>query len=202
MPENPPEYAQTVHLLGRARKGDMAAYDQLFEQSAPRLELYLRVRLGKELHSREESRDLLQETYLAAHQDFSRFEDRGQGSFGRWLCQIAENQIRSRADYHGAKKRRPPQDLARVSQVIDRLEADDTDVLTIAGRNEQRAKLAAAIATLPTDERDALLMRHFEGREIAEIAARTGMSPTSCRRLIGRATVRLGGLIDDLGAIQ
>lgn len=199
MSENPPDPPPTIELLARARAGDADAYDRLFEHAAARLELYLRVRLGRELRSREESRDLLQETYLAAHQAFSRFEDRGPGSFVRWLCQIAENQIRTRAEYHGAKKRLAPQDLARVSQVMDRLEADDDGALTLAGRNEQRARLAAALTELPKDEREALLMRHFEGREIAEIAERTGTSPTSVRRRIGRATVRLGGLIDDPG---
>ena len=201
MPNDPRNHAQTVQLLARARGGDANAYDQLFEHAAARLELYLRVRLGKELRSKEESRDLLQETYLAAHQAFGRFEDRGPGSFARWLCQIAENQIRTRAEYHGAKKRRSDGELARVSQVIDRLEAEETGVLTQAGRSEQRTRLAEAIASLPKDERDVLLMRHFEGREIAEIAERMGSSPTSTRRLIGRATVRLGDRIGDLGGL-
>lgn len=201
MPDPTPDHPQTVQLLARARSGDPEAYDQLFEHAAARLKLYLRVRLGKELRSKEESRDLLQETYLAAHQAFSRFEDRGPGSFVRWMCQIAENQIRTRADYHGAKKRRSEGELARVSQVIDRLEAEETGVLTQAGRSEQRTRLAEAITSLPTDERDVLLMRHFEGREIAEIAERMGTSPTSTRRLIGRATVQLGNLIGDVGGL-
>jgi len=197
-----PDHAETAQLLARAKGGDPEAYDQLFEQAASRLELYLRVRLGKELRSKEESRDLLQETYLAAHQAFSRFEDRGPGSFVRWMCQIAENQIRTRAEYHGAKKRRSTNELARVSQVIERLQADDTGVLTQAGRNEQRTQLAQAITSLPDDEREVLLMRHFEGREIAEIAERMGTSPTSTRRLIGRATVRLGNRIGELGSSE
>ncbi|MFN3240006.1 MAG: RNA polymerase sigma factor [Planctomycetota bacterium] len=198
MPHN--DHPETLQLLARAREGDPEAYDQLFEHAAARLELYLRVRLGKQLRSREESRDLLQETYLAAHQAFGRFEDRGPGSFVRWLCQIAENQIRTRAEYHGAKKRSPGE-LARVSQLIDRLEAEQTGVLTQAGRSERRTWLAEAITSLPGDERDVLLMRHFEGREIAEIAERIGTSPTSVRRLIGRATVRLGDLLGEVGGL-
>ena len=53
----------------------------------------------------------------------ARFEDRGDGAFARWLCRIAENCIRARADYHRAEKRVPPAELQRASQVIDRIAA-------------------------------------------------------------------------------
>lgn len=190
-PVPPRDQQPTVVLLARARTGDRDAYDELFAQAAERLRLYLRVRLGAELRGHEETRDLLQETYLAAHRAFERFEDRGEGAFVRWLCRIAENQIRGRLDHHRAQKRRLPGELERATRVLDRVAAAATGPVTAAGRSERRERLAAAMAALPQDEREALLLRHFEGRELDEIAQTLGTSATSVRRLLGRATLRL-----------
>ena len=187
-----PQDEPTVRLIAKANQGDQDAYDQLFAQAAERLQLYLRVRLGTDLRQQEETRDLLQETYLAAHKAFGSFEDRGAGSFVRWLCHIAENCIRARVDYHGARKRQPPGDLERVSQVLDGITAGTSGPASRAARVEQRQRLAAAMADLPRDERDAMLMRHFEGLEVDVIAVKLGTSASSVRRLIGRATLRLG----------
>jgi DNA-directed RNA polymerase specialized sigma24 family protein len=37
-----------------------------------------------------DSRDVLQEAYLAAHRDFDRFEWRDEGAFLRWLFRIVD----------------------------------------------------------------------------------------------------------------
>lgn len=201
-PDNPPHDAATVVLIRQANAGDREAYDQLFAQAAERLRLYLKVRLGTVLREKEDTCDLLQETYLAAHKAFGKFEDRGQGSFVRWLCQIAENCIRARADYHGADKRRPKAELERASQVLDRITAGTLGPVSRAARAEGRSKLAAAMAELPRDERQAMLMRHFEGLQIDAIAQALGTSETSTRRLLGRATVRLGSVLQSAGGAQ
>lgn len=195
MTRTPPHDQPTVRLIQKANAGDQSAYDQLFAQAAERLQLYLRVRIGSQLRTQEESRDLLQETYLAAHKAFGTFEDRGKGSFVRWLCHIAENCIRARVDYHGAKKRTPPADLERASQVLQAISAASGGPVSHAARAEQQQRLATAMAELPSEERDAMLMRHFEGLEIDAIATRLGMSATSVRRVLGRATLRLGTAI-------
>lgn len=167
-------------------------FDARFADAAERLHLFLRVRTGRALRAHEDSLDLLQETYLAARPAFGGFEDRGDGAFVRWLCRIAENCIRARADHHGAQKRRPPAELERVSQLLSRIAAGTLGPATRAERQERREQLAAALAGLPRDEREAFVMRHFEGLELDAIAARLGTSATSVRRLLGRATLRLG----------
>jgi RNA polymerase sigma-70 factor (ECF subfamily) len=168
------------------------AFDARFADAAERLHLFLRVRTGRALRAHEDSLDLLQETYLAARSAFGGFEDRGDGAFVRWLCRIAENCIRARADHHGAQKRRPPEELARLSEMLSRIATGTLGPATRAERQEQREKLAAALVELPRDEREAFVMRHFEGLELEVIAARIGASATSVRRLLGRATLRLG----------
>jgi len=201
-PNPPPDNAATVELIQQANAGDRDAYDQLFAGAAERLRLYLKVRLGAVLREQEDTCDLLQETYLAAHKAFGKFEDRGEGSFVRWLCHIAENCIRARADYHGADKRTPKAELERASRVIADITNGTLGPVSRAERSEGRQQLAAAMAELPSDEREAMLMRHFEGLQIDAIAQALGTSETSARRLLGRATVRLGGVLQQAGGAQ
>ncbi|MCA8964046.1 MAG: sigma-70 family RNA polymerase sigma factor [Planctomycetes bacterium] len=168
------------------------AFDTRFADAAERLHLFLRVRTGQALRAHEDSFDLLQETYLAARKAFGGFEDRGDGAFVRWLCRIAENCVRARADHHGAQKRRPPAELERVSQLLSRIAAGTLGPATRAERQEQRERLASGLAQLPREEREVFVMRHFEGLELDAIASRIGSSATSVRRLLGRASLRLG----------
>ncbi len=182
---------QTADLIQRAKEGDQEAYDALFANAAERLQLFIRVRLGQGLREKEQSLDLLQETYLAAHKAFDRFEDRGDGGFVRWLCRIAENRIRSRAEFHGAARRIPPAEHERVSRVLDKLRTRTLGPATRAERVDERERLAAALAAFPDEERQILLMRFFEDVSVDDIADRQGLSPSSIRRVIGRATLRL-----------
>lgn len=175
------------------------AFDHRFADAAERLHLYLRLRTGQALRAHEDSRDLLQETWLAAKKAQATFEDRGDGAFVRWLCRIAENCIRARAEHHGAAKRRPPAELERVSALLSRIAAGTIGPLTRADRQEQRERLAEALAELAREEREPFLMRHFEGLEIDTIAERLGTSASSVRRLLGRASLRLGERLGGVG---
>ena len=193
---NEPEHRRkTIVLVEQARRGDREAYDRLFALSADRVLQFIRMRLGSGLRSKVESMDILQEAYLAAHRDFERFEYRGDDAFARWLCRIVENRIRGEADYFGAGKRRNPGAAPPVSAVLSRIRAQGSGVVTGAARLEERARLEAAMAGLAEREREALLLRYWQGRTIDEIAGLTGRSPTSVRRILGRAVLRLGGRI-------
>lgn len=186
-----PPAPSTEILVRAAQGGDSRAYDRLFSLAAERIRLYVRARLGARLRSEEDSLDLLQQTYLAAHQAFGSFEYRGDDAFVRWLCRIAENCIRDRVDHHGARKRRPPGRVP-VSRALERLLDPATGPATTAQRREQREHLVAHLDGLDDESRDAVLQRFFQDRTIADIAESLGRSPSGVRRLLGRALLELG----------
>ncbi len=191
----PAAESTTRGLVDRARAGDARAYDRLFAVAAPRLRLYLRARMGAALRAVAEPEDALQETWLAAHRAIDRFEDRGPGSFVRWLCRIAENVLRGLADRQGARKRTAPG--AEVDPDLAARWADTaTGVATAAARTEERERVASALETLPEDERGALALRFFAGLTLDEIAALTGDAATTVRRRIGRAAAALGAVLE------
>ena len=187
----------TARLVERARDGDREAYDQLFARAADRVLWFIRLRLGPRLRERLDSMDVLQESYVEAHRAFARFEYRDDDSFFRWLCRLVENRIRGLADHFGAQRRSPGK-VVPVSRVLDKLRASGPSPATLAAQSEQRARLADALERLEAEEREALLLRHFQERTVEEIGDLMGKSPSSVRRLLGRATVRLGARIKEV----
>src|SRR5258705_120811 len=82
--------------------------------------------------------------------------------------------------------------------LVERARAGDRDAfdkLFAAALSEGKQRLADAMAALPDDERDVLLLRFFQDLALDDIAHRTGRSEAGVRRLLGRATARLGGLL-------
>jgi len=185
----------TLALVAAAKAGDDDAYDALFGRIGGRLRLFIEARLGPALRAREEPMDLVQETYLAAHRAFAGFDpgDRpADVAFRAWICRIAEHCICARADHHGAAKRTPPAEAARVSRIVQSASARNPGPLTAAGQADASARLLAALDALPPDQREVVLLRQFEDLSLAEIAQRTDASESTVRRRLGVASRSLG----------
>jgi len=188
---------RTAELVGLAREGDRAAYDRLFALAADKVLFFIRMRLRSPLREELEPLDVLQETYLEAHRSFGRFDPRGTGSFSRWLCRIAGRAISGLADRSGASKRRAPGRRRTISSVLESAAGTGVDPGEIAARREEIERLEGAMAALDDEERRAILLRYFEEETIEEMAAGLGRSPTAVRRLLGRATARLGERLEE-----
>ena len=55
-----------------------------------------------------------------------------------------------------------------------------------ADRHEQAIRLAQALATLPDNQREAVVLRHFHGWSLADIAARLNSSTAAVTGLLHR----------------
>ena len=96
---------ETTALLVSARAGSAAALDSLFERCAGKLLSLIRVRMGKGLRSRVESRDILNASLMRAFERIDQFERSDGRSLMAWLARIAENEIRDQADYDHRQRR-------------------------------------------------------------------------------------------------
>ena len=190
-PQLPDDGLSSGALLARARAGDAQAFGRLFEAAAPRLALYVRLRLSEGLARQLEVQDVLQETGLAAFDAIGGFEARGRGAFARWLCAIAENRLRDAADHHGALKRTPAGGREAITDVVARVGLSVTGPATAAARDEEHERLREGLEALEPRERQALVLRYFRGATTAQVAHELGSSETAARRLLVRATSRL-----------
>jgi len=85
---------RSADLLQRARGGSAEALNELYDRCAARLLGYIRLRLGRDLRARLESRDILQAAMLKSVEHLREFKGGGTRSFLAWLARIAEHEIR------------------------------------------------------------------------------------------------------------
>ena len=176
-------------LLQRARAGSTEALNELYERCAGRLLAFIRLRLGRDLRSRLESRDILQATLLKSVEHIGDVQATDSRGLMAWLARIAEHEIRDRADYHHRQRR----DAAR-EVLID--EAAVPPALTRSALSklilsEEAERLETALDSLSENHRDVILLRKFEGLSFAEIGRRLGKSEDACRMLFARAMTAL-----------
>jgi RNA polymerase sigma-70 factor, ECF subfamily len=191
----PPTGGPTDDLVREAIAGRPDALDALYARAAPRVLAYVRVRMGRSLRSRLDSRDILQATLLKSFQRFGEFQGSGAPALMAWLARIAEREILDRADYHQRARRSSLRETPIEGQ--NGLEARVTSVLSRMIRDERAEKLATAMESLSDAHREIILLRKFQGLSFKEIAARLEKSDDACRMLLARAltslTLRLAG---------
>jgi RNA polymerase sigma factor (sigma-70 family) len=82
-------------LLQRARAGDRAALDALFEQELPRLRRWASGRLPRWARDILDTSDLIQETVLETFKRLDAFEPRGDTALQAYLRQTQVNRLRN-----------------------------------------------------------------------------------------------------------
>jgi len=171
------------------------ALDRLYERCTPRLLSYIRLKLGRGLRERLESRDILQAALLKSFQHLDEFRGSDGQSLMAWLARIADREIVDRADHHHRQRR----DAGRESPIDDHpeLTARVRSVLSQVILDERAGELEAALDSLSDAHRQIILLRKFEDLSFREIAQRLGKSEDACRMLLARAmttlTLKLAG---------
>ena len=176
-------------LIRRAQAGSPEALNALYERCSGRLLAYVRLRLGRELRSRLESRDILQAAMVKSLEHLHELKADNTGSLMGWLTRIADNEIRDRADYHQRQRR----DAAREMPLDDDapVRALTRSALSRVILDEQAQRLEDALESLSPPHREVILLRKFEELSFAEIARRLGKSEDACRMLLARAMTAL-----------
>jgi RNA polymerase sigma-70 factor, ECF subfamily len=186
-------------LLIQARQGDERSLGSLLEYYRHYLLLLARVQIGRRLQGKVDVEDVLQEVSLQAHRCFSKFRGVSRGEFEAWLRRILgsilANLVRR---YHGTQRRNPrlevdlAADLDRSSRAVDcNLVASQSSPSQIVSRQEQCVLLANALAGLPSDYREVIILRQLEELSFPEVSERMGRSLDSVKNLWARALARL-----------
>jgi RNA polymerase sigma-70 factor (ECF subfamily) len=182
--------SETTRLLRQARAGAPDALDALFERCGRRLLALIRARMGRDLRSFTESRDLLHATLLKAFERFDQFERSDARSLMAWLAAIACNEIRDTHDYLG-RQRRDRAVLTRSHGDLDAFAGQVEGQVSRVLFDERWRRLETALDRLEPDHREVILLRKLEEHGFAEIGRRMDRSPDACRMLLARAMAAL-----------
>jgi RNA polymerase sigma-70 factor (ECF subfamily) len=175
-------------LLRRAKAGDAEALNALYERSAGRLLAYIRLRMGRELRARLESRDILQATVVKSLAHLAELKGDETRSLMAWLARIAEHEIRDRVDYNKRQRRDAGREVPMEGAVLP---AATRSALSRVILGEEAERLEAALESLSPAHREIIILRKFEELSFGEIGRRLDKSEDACRMLLARAMTAL-----------
>ena len=161
----PQSDAEEAALIQGVAGGDERAFASLYDRYSPILfGLLLRI-----LHSRAEAEDVLQEVFLQVWQQARSF-DAARGRAFTWLVTLARSRAIDRLRALDSRERAARRSAEDAPPQTDGEEAADDAAL----REERAGVVREALAELPEEQRQVLLLAYLEGMSQSEIAAAKG----------------------------
>ena len=200
-----PQPNDTQELLAQARQGNDQALEQLLARHREPVRRMIDLRLDPAIIQRVDASDVVQDVLLEASRRFKDYLKAPSMPFHLWLRHIAKDHlIDAHRKHHLAKKRgvnreqplhRPQwaeqSSLDLASQLID----PELTPASAALRQELENRLHAAMDQLDEDDRELLLMRHFEQLGNQEVAAALELSEAAASMRYLRAVRRLRDIL-------
>jgi RNA polymerase sigma-70 factor (ECF subfamily) len=195
--------ADIDRLLERAADGDGAARDQLLERFRLRLRRMVAVRFDPRLSARVDPSDVVQETLAEAAAQLNRYLESRPLPFYPWLRQLAQRRL---IDLHRrhvqARRRTVTREVAAgglpdrsAVALAERLFGRPSSPSARLHRRERRDRVRTALAALPDQDREVLVLRILEGLPARETAAVLGIGEIAVRSRQVRALERLKALL-------
>lgn len=207
-----PVASETEALLRRVAQADALAADELWERHRPALRRLVDLRMGQALSRRVDASDIVQDVLLRANQRLADYLRNPSMPFHLWLRQIATDQVidahrRHRQAGKRSMDRERPLSLGRPAGF-----ADDRSSLDLAAqlrdpsptpaaealRHELEYRFHDALARLDDEDREIVLLRHFEQLSNSETARALGLSDAAAGMRHLRALRRLRAMLAEV----
>ncbi len=171
MKTNDNSSASDEQLVGAAKNGDMAAFEELVARH--RDKIYARA--FSMMRNEDEAVDLSQEAWVKSWQRLKQFQ--GDSSFGTWMTRIVINlcldQLRRRKRQRTESIEEMDEESGGVERQMPVVIVNPTERLE---RGELRKRIDGALQQLSHEHRTVLVLHEFEDMEYKEIARTMGCS--------------------------
>lgn len=205
---DPPQ--QTLILLDQARRGDTAAVNGLLERHRTAIRRMIDQRLDRVVQRRVDASDIVQDVLIEANRRLGDYLANPTMPFQLWLRHMARDRV---IDAHRRHRVAASRSLDReVSleapagaehshpDVASGLADRELTPAAVATWRELERRFAAAVDQLEEDDRQIVLLRHFEHLSTAEAAEVLGLSKPATGMRYLRAMRRLRVLLDGVEA--
>ncbi|MCA1679448.1 MAG: sigma-70 family RNA polymerase sigma factor, partial [Actinobacteria bacterium] len=176
LPRRALRLASDERLVEQLRAGSTSAFEEIYDRYHRGILAFCRHMLG----SQQEAEDVVQHTFIAAHQ--SLLADERQIALKAWLYVVARNRCLSLL-----RVRREHADIDDEATVVP---ATAGLAAEVEGREDLRA-LLADLQRLPDDQRAALLLAELQAHSHEEIAVILGVPTAKVRALVFQARATL-----------
>src|SRR5688572_10203426 len=186
-------------LIEQARGGGEVALGQLLESYGDYLKLLARMHIGRRLRGKFDPGDVVQDTFLEAHRQFGQFRGTTEAELVAWLRRILSGRLALMIRHYLGTKGRDVTLERELAAQLDQscevlggeLAASCSTPSQQVSRREQSVLLAEALARLPADYREVIILRHLEALSFPEVAARMNRSENAVYKLWVRALADL-----------
>jgi len=182
--------ASDAELLARHVAGDPDAFGEIVRRHRDRLWAVALRTLG----DREEAADAVQDALVSAFRSAHTF--RGQSAVTTWLHRITVNACLDRIRRAASRRTAPVADEENLDALLEPHESAEAP----AERGELHRELLAALATLPVEQRAALVLVDMQGYPVAEAAEVLDVPTGTIKSRCARGRARLLPLLTHLRA--
>jgi RNA polymerase sigma-70 factor (ECF subfamily) len=200
-----PDPGETQRLLERVGVNDPAAAEQLWESYRGPLRRMIGLRLDRVLERRVDASDVVQEVLIKASQRLGDYLQNPGLPFHLWLRQMAlDAMIDEHRRHRGAARRSLDREQRLVpAAFLDRSSLDlaaqlkDSEPTPAAAAlyGELQQRFQAALVQLDDDDREIVLLRHFERLSNSEAARTLGLTEAAAGMRHLRALRRLRAIL-------
>jgi RNA polymerase sigma-70 factor (ECF subfamily) len=165
--------------------GDVEAFSRLVDRHYDRCaRIAMRI-----LGNREDAEEAVQDAFLRAFRALASYEDRER--FSAWLSRILINQCRT------IRTR-----VQRREEVFSHLDLSDAELFADTESVESAwPDLERALAQLPADQREAVVLRYADDLTYEEMARITGAGESALKMRVQRAFARLRALLQEVSNV-
>ncbi|WP_242197444.1 MULTISPECIES: RNA polymerase sigma factor [unclassified Pseudomonas] len=173
-----------VELLARISNNEPAAVNEMVTRKLPRL-LALASRI---LGDADEAKDVAQESFLRIWRQAANWRP-GEARFDTWLHRVALNLCHDRL----RRRKERPLNEDEVLELADSAPSPDEQLETA----DRSARMAAASATLPERQREAIVLQYYQELSNIDAAALMNISVEALESLLSRARRQLRSHLAD-----
>jgi RNA polymerase sigma-70 factor (ECF subfamily) len=183
LPSEGVTHPQDGDLIQNARQGDQEALVLIYERYQPSVFTYIFYRVCDQ----ETAEDLTSEVFTRMLANLSRYTPRGKPILS-WLYTIARNLV---IDHYRDVKSRNPMPLEE-----DLVDGDYNHPAKLTDDHIAQECLGRALMHLTEEQRQVILLKFIENREISELTAILGKNERAIRSLQHRALAALHRLME------
>jgi RNA polymerase sigma-70 factor (ECF subfamily) len=156
-------------LIARYTGGDETAFETLLQRYKGKIytSIYLFVK------DRALAEDIFQEVFIKIIDTLRKGKYNHEGKFVQWAMRISYNMC---VDYHRRNKRRSHINPTEEFDIFDVLRVGDDAADTLIMRSETHNRIRRLVDSLPEEQREVVILRHYADMSFKEIASLTRVS--------------------------
>lgn len=190
------ETSQIRELILKARAGDDAARERLFNCCRNYVNVVARTQVESWMRRKVDASDLVQQTMLEAYQAFDQFEGEQEAEWLGWLRKILSHNTQDFIRRYRTAKREANREVHLESTRDDNnkpvdLQGDVGTPSQFLMKHEAQIRVADAIAQLSPDHQEVIHLRNLQRLPFEEVAERMGRTRPAVQMLWFRALKKI-----------